>query len=703
MKKVLLALVILLPLCFSCKYDDSELWNEVNDLVNRVTRLEKQCNEINTNIGSLQTVIKALEKNDYITNVAPIYENSVVVGYTITFAKNGSITLYNGHDGTDGDTPDIGVKKDSDGIYYWTINGKWLLDENNKKIKAEGKDGKDGENGKDGKDGKDGITPQFKIENDYWYVSYDNGQTWKKQNKAKGEDGETPEIDIKKDNDGVYYWTINGDWLLDDNNKKIKVEGQDGKDGENGEDGKDGITPQLKIENDYWYISYNNGQTWKKLDKSKGEDGKDGTSITVTEDSDFYYLNFTDGTILTFPKASNSKNVPKVTTYEPYSITSNYAVVSGRVENVESEVNVGIIYDTTQSLSETQGEQVTKTASGYFAATLSNLKSETTYYYRAFAIVNGKYYFGEIKSFTTEEKTSIPIVETGEVISITSKSAKISGIIKNTTSETAVGIIYDTTESLSETEGKQQKTVISSGSFSVTIEDLKSGTNYYYRAFAIVNGKYYYGEIKSFKTEEPVTTGEYKGYQWVDLGLPSGTKWATCNVGAPNGISSKSGSFFAWGEYTSKIEYNWSNYQYSNGSSMNNIGSNIAGTSFDAASRERGSTLWAMPTKDQMEELITKCTASWTQVDGKDGMLFTGPNGNTIFLPLTGFNNKSEYANSSAYYWTGTRAPSQYHAYFMSFDKTYNGGKPYIEGAKSQNSASGLRWSGFKIRPVLNK
>ena len=60
-------------------------------------------------------------------------------------------------------------------------------------------------------------------------------------------------------------------------------------------------------------------------------------------------------------------------------------------------------------------------------------------------------------------------------------------------------------------------------------------------------------------------------------------------------------------------------------------------------------------------------------------------------------------ANSSAYYWTGTRAPSQYHAYFMSFSKTYNGGKPYIEGAESQNSASGLRWKGFKIRPVLNK
>ena len=83
-------------------------------------------------------------------------------------------------------------------VYYWTLDGEWLTDERGDKIKAEGTDGKDGADGEDGSDGndgqdgtngKDGITPQFKIENDYWFISYDNGDTWTQLGKATGEDG----------------------------------------------------------------------------------------------------------------------------------------------------------------------------------------------------------------------------------------------------------------------------------------------------------------------------------------------------------------------------------------------------------------------------------------------------------------------------------------------------------------------------------
>ncbi len=162
----------------SCEYDDGNLWDSVHGLEGRVTKLEELCKQMNTNISSLQTIVTALQSNDYVTGVTPAVQNGKEIGYTITFSKSSPITIYhgkdgqNGTDGTDGKdgaTPAIGVKQDADGIYYWTLNGNWLTDENGDKIKAEGTDGKNGADGSDGTDGtngKDGITPKFKIEND---------------------------------------------------------------------------------------------------------------------------------------------------------------------------------------------------------------------------------------------------------------------------------------------------------------------------------------------------------------------------------------------------------------------------------------------------------------------------------------------------------------------------------------------------------
>ncbi|MBQ5829893.1 MAG: hypothetical protein IIW45_06810, partial [Alistipes sp.] len=157
--------------------------------------LEELCRQLNTNIDALQTIVEALEKKDYVTNVSPVREDGEIVGYTISFANSDTITIYNGKDGVDGKdgyTPQIGVMKDTDGIYYWTVDGEWLLDGKGNKIQANGVngiDGTDGSNGEDGTNGVDGITPRLKIENDYWYVSYDGGATWTELGKASGEDG----------------------------------------------------------------------------------------------------------------------------------------------------------------------------------------------------------------------------------------------------------------------------------------------------------------------------------------------------------------------------------------------------------------------------------------------------------------------------------------------------------------------------------
>ncbi|MBR3938675.1 MAG: hypothetical protein IKJ67_01695 [Bacteroidales bacterium] len=124
-------------------------------------------------------------------------------------------------------------------------------------------------------------------------------------------------------------------------------------------------------------------------------------------------------------------------------------------------------------------------------------------------------------------------------------------------------------------------------------------------------------------------TGTINGHDYVDLGLPSGLKWATCNVGAntPEGY----GNYYAWGETTTKSSYTEDNsrtYKVS----MNDISGNA---NYDAARANWGST-WRMPTETEMEELRDNCTWTWTTKNGVNGMKVTGSNGKSIFLPAAG-------------------------------------------------------------------
>ena len=261
------AIMALLFVSGCSKYDDSTLTGRVDDLENRVVKLEQLCKQMNTNISSLQTLVEAVQQNDYVKSVTPVTEGGKTIGYTITFTKSKPITIYHGKDGTngkdgqdgedgkdgtngkDGSTPVIGVKQDTDGLYYWTLDGEWLTDGGNK-IKAQGTDGKDGQNGQDGEDGKDGqdgedgdkgqdgtngkdgITPKLKIEDDYWFISYDDGQSWTQLGKATGEDG-------KDGQDG-----------------KPGADGEDGKDGENGQDGKDAYSIFKEVTQDDDYVHF---------------------------------------------------------------------------------------------------------------------------------------------------------------------------------------------------------------------------------------------------------------------------------------------------------------------------------------------------------------------------------------------------------------------------------------------------------------
>lgn len=199
MKKTVYSIAVATMVCLaSCGYNDDDVWNAINNQEERITALENWQKTINENIAALQALVN---ENDYITDVTPIVENGETTGYIISFFKQGSITIYNGtkgDKGETGDTPSIGVTKQEDGKYYWTLNGELLKDAEGNPICASGQDGEDGEDGSDGSNGSSGTsapTPQIKLGKDLSIsqdqygstindedvcLSVDGGKTWVK-------------------------------------------------------------------------------------------------------------------------------------------------------------------------------------------------------------------------------------------------------------------------------------------------------------------------------------------------------------------------------------------------------------------------------------------------------------------------------------------------------------------------------------------
>ena len=142
MKKLFLLLTLVGGMLTSCAYDDTDLWKEMENVKERVAILEEAVKKTNSDLAALQTLVDALQKNVYVTAV-----NRTEDGYTITFSDGQTATISNGRDGAN--APQISVKQDTDGNYYWTLDGEWLL-VNGEKVRANGIDGEDGDKGKDG-------------------------------------------------------------------------------------------------------------------------------------------------------------------------------------------------------------------------------------------------------------------------------------------------------------------------------------------------------------------------------------------------------------------------------------------------------------------------------------------------------------------------------------------------------------------------
>lgn len=173
----------------------------------------------------------------------------------------------------------------------------------------------------------------------------------------------------------------------------------------------------------------------------------------------------------------------------------------------------------------------------------------------------------------------------------------------------------------------------------------------------------------------------------IDLGLPSGTKWACCNVGAT--VPDDFGNYYAWGETSEKTIYNSDTYQYNNV----DLDINIAGSNYDVARAQWGSS-WQMPSQSQMEELLDYCSSKRTTLNGVNGFEFVGTNGGRIFLPSAGFrvNNELSLTDSEGHYWSSTRfVLSPEDAFYLNFNS-------YEKEMKGCPHTFGL-----SVRPVSNK
>ena len=173
----------------------NEIVSDLNVLERRIEKLETRCQEINTTIEGLRAIMERLQEYDFLTSVEPVTEDGEVIGYTLHFTHSDPITLYNG---IDAGTPILGVAKGDDGVWYWTVQNPsdsephFLTDDFGVRIPTSA------------------ISPQLKIEDGFWYVTYDNGELWRLLGKATGEDGKSFFESVTNMGDYVQMNMING-------------------------------------------------------------------------------------------------------------------------------------------------------------------------------------------------------------------------------------------------------------------------------------------------------------------------------------------------------------------------------------------------------------------------------------------------------------------------------------------------------------
>ena len=386
------------------------------------------------------------------------------------------------------------------------------------------------------------------------------------------------------------------------------------------------------------------------------------------------------------PEDPEDQNGPVVATNEEVSdITVSSAVCGGEVISGGDAVVIarGVCWSTTKNPTVSDSYTTDGSGIGTYTSNISNLTDNTTYYVRAYATnASGATSYGGERVFTTLEKL-LPTVITKEVKEIAACVATSRGEVTfdGNLEVTSRGVCWSTSQNPTINDNKTEDGS-GMGSYTSELRNLASQTTYYVRAYAVNEKGVAYGNEMSFTTSP--TTGTTNGYDWVDLGLPSGVKWATCNVGADS--PEEYGDYFAWGETETKEEYTEEN-SLTYGEQMSDISGNAQ---YDAATANWGGS-WRMPTYDEMVELKNICTWEWTTQNDVNGYKVIGTNGNSIFLPAAGYRYGSSLygAGSIGNYWSSApRGSITDDAYGLSF------------GSGSLGMYYGGRVDGRSVRPV---
>jgi hypothetical protein len=444
---------------------------------------------------------------------------------------------------------------------------------------------------------------------DAWIIIFNNGKT---ATLSKGGAGSTPVVGVRQDTDGIYYWTLHGQWMLDSGGKKLPVSGTPGQ------------SPQLKIEGGDWYVSTDGGKTWTKLGKATGEDG-DAFFKDVTWDDDYVYLTLQNDTKFELRRGDGLvASIAAIPDYSDGSVKAGTGLFTIRFK-VEPE-----------------------------SAAKNLLHLDAKCFKLSAAYTQTKAAEGELITLPVHKRD----VEDG-ILTITTTGEELAA-------EFAKGKI-----------GVSAALFISDG------------------VSLAVNSGYFPLYPKN----------EYKGHGYVDLGLESGNKFADTNLGAENPW--EPGNYYAWGELKPKDTYDWSTYQWCDGTEDNitkyNKTDGLKSFADDAYNddvvRQEWGGEWRTPTDEDWRELMdaSKFKWTWTINSGTYGYEVTskmpGHEGKSIFLPVTGFRDGIQQSGKTVgRYWSSSLS-SKDHRQAANFYTSST-----IYGAGSEE-----RHLGMAIRPVIGK
>lgn len=388
---------------------------------------------------------------------------------------------------------------------------------------------------------------------------------------------------------------------------------------------------------------------------------------------------------------------PIVKTSEASDVKDRSARIMGEIESTGGIelIEVGFYYGDTEQC---QQKTIADIDGKSVYAKISGLLPEKRYYYKVYARNLIGESCGEIRSLMTLER-QLPDVITLDATNLSVNSARLEAKIDpDIEGVENCGFYYGTN-----TSNMVKVGAIIGSQFYCDIVDLTPRSTYYFKAYIADKKNEKVGELVSFTTEML----QYNGKGYVDLGLPSGVKWAAINMGAKN--EQEAGGYYAWGETSSKTTFDIDNYKHCVATSSSQSGQTTTITYefskynsddkikrlelIDDAAHVQWGGEWRMPTFDDFKELRDKCTWTWSNNGSVKGYKVVGPNGSYIFIPYAGY--YGQYIDGEVYHTDGT--------YYWSSDLSSSTGSGIcLKITDSKVSlVNWLRYYGFLIRPVF--